>query len=131
MKKTKKAEASLKKRYFFKLLTNFLGLIINLFTQMIIPRGLGPKAYGDFNFLTHFFNQIIGFLDMGTSTAFYNKLSQRPKESGLVVFYIYFSLLASLITLLFVSICHLTSKYLSIGPDKPSFMYIWRLFGEF
>lgn len=130
MKKTKKAEASLKKRYFFKLLTNFLGLIINLFTQMIIPRGLGPKAYGDFNFLTHFFNQIIGFLDMGTSTAFYNKLSQRPKESGLVVFYIYFSLLASLITLLFVSICHLTSKYLSIWPGQAIFyVYLAAVWG--
>jgi len=41
---------SLKKRYFFKLFSNFSGMAISLVTQAIIPRGLGPKNYGDFNF---------------------------------------------------------------------------------
>ncbi len=121
---------SLQKRYIFKLLTNLLGLLINLFTQAIIPRGLGPKAYGDFNFLTNFFNQIIGFLDLGTSTAFYTKLSQRPKENGLVVFYLYFSALASGITLLFVLITHLSNSYLSIWPGQGIFyIYLAAIWG--
>lgn len=121
---------SLGKRYKYKLLTNLLGLLINLFTQAIIPRGLGPKAYGDFNFLTNFFNQIIGFLDMGTSTAFYTKLSQRPKENGLVVFYLYFSALASGITLLFVLATHLSNSYFSIWPGQGIFyIYLAAIWG--
>ncbi|NLF43477.1 MAG: lipopolysaccharide biosynthesis protein, partial [Bacteroidales bacterium] len=125
-----KHEDSLKKRYLFKLFANFLSLFISIFTQAIIPRGLGPKAYGDFNFLTNFFNQIIGFLDMGTSTAFYTKLSQRPKENGLVVFYLYFSALASGITLLFVLITHLSNSYLSIWPGQGIFyIYLAAIWG--
>src|SRR3990167_5814650 len=81
---------SLKKRYIYKLFANFFGLGISFITQAVILRGLGPKAYGDFNFLTNFFTQFVGFIDMGTSTAFYTKLSQRPKEASLVSFYQYF-----------------------------------------
>ena len=123
-------QSSLKKRYVYKLLTNLVALFINLITQAIIPRGLGPKAYGDFNFITNFFNQIIGFLDMGTSTAFYTKLSQRPKDTGLVIFYLYFSALASVITLLFVLISHFSSRYLSIWPGQGIFfIYLAAIWG--
>src|SRR3989304_3080640 len=83
-------EHSLKKRYFYKLFTNFLGLGVSLVTQTIVPRGLGPKSYGDFSFLSDYFNQFAGFFDMGTSIGFYTKLSQRPKEFKLVVFYFFF-----------------------------------------
>jgi len=123
-------EDSLNKRYVFKLSTNLIGLFINLITQAIIPRGLGPKAYGDFNFLTNFFSQIIGFLDMGTSTAFYTKLSQRSKETGLVIFYLYFSALASGITLLFVLISYLSSIYFNIWPGQEIFyIYLAAIWG--
>ncbi|NLW91135.1 MAG: oligosaccharide flippase family protein [Syntrophomonadaceae bacterium] len=116
--------SSLGRRYAFKLSTNLVGLFVNLITQAIIPRGLGPRAYGDFNFITNFFNQIIGFIDMGTSTAFYTKLSQRPREYGLVVFYLYFSILASIMTLLFVLIVHQTGQINSIWPGQTIF-YIY------
>jgi O-antigen/teichoic acid export membrane protein len=86
------AEDSLKKRYAYKLATNFIGLIFNLGMQIIIPRGLGVKAYGDFNFIVNFFQQIYNFFDTGTSTCFYTKLSQRQQDKGLVGFYLYFSI---------------------------------------
>ena len=94
---------SLKRRYIFKLVANIFGLIIGLATQAIIPRGLGPVAYGDFNFLTNFFQQVFGFFDMGTSTCFYTKLSQRQNDSGLVSFYLCFSGIISLVVLTFVA----------------------------
>lgn len=80
-------EDSLKKRYVFKLLTNLVGFFVSLFTQAMIPRGLGPKAYGDFSFLSNFFTQLVGFFDAGTSIAFYMKLSQRNKDIGIITFY--------------------------------------------
>ena len=99
---------SLKKRYLAKLAANLVGLGINLVTQAIIPRGLGPKAYGDFSFLSNFFTQIMGFLDMGTSIGFYTKLSQRQKDFGLVSFYLSFTGLFSFLLLMFVGCIHVT-----------------------
>ena len=43
-------EDSLKKRYLYKLGTKFIGFPIGLITAAIIPRGLGLRAYGDYNF---------------------------------------------------------------------------------
>lgn len=117
-------EDSLKKRYFFKFLANCVGILFNLVIQAIVPRRLGPGAYGDFSFLTSFFNQIVGFLDTGTSTCFYVKLSQRPKDFQLVSFYFRFIGIASLLVLGFVATAFLTTTYISIWP-KQSILYIY------
>lgn len=115
---------TLRKRYFYKLFTNLIGLLIGFGTAAIIPRGLGPKAYGDFNFLTNFFNQITGFLDMGTSIGFYTKLSQRQREFGLVSFYIYFSLIISVLVLFFVFVSNSISIHKTLWPDQQMF-FVW------
>lgn len=112
---------SLKKRYFYKLSTSLVGLAISMVTQTIIPRGLGPKAYGDFNFLTNFFTQVVGFLDMGTSTAFYTKLSRRQQESSLVSFYLYFVVIVALVAFGFVFLSIVTSIYTKLWPTQEIF----------
>lgn len=109
---------SLRKRYFFKLASGVLGIPLSLVSQAIIPRGLGPKSYGDFNFLTSFFSQFIGFFDGGTALGFYTKLSQRPKEQKLAAFYYFF---AGAITLaLIVSTCfiHFSGAYKKLFPGQ-------------
>lgn len=58
----------------------------------VIPRRLGPVLYGNFSFLTNFFQQLIDFLGLGTPYAFYTKLSQRPDEHKLLSFFLYISL---------------------------------------
>ena len=121
---------SLKKRYIFKLFANFFGLIIGMGTQAIIPRGLGPVAYGNFNFLTNFFQQVFGFLDCGSSVCFYTKLSQRQKDSGLVSFYFYFSLFISLVVLAFVVVAQASSIYPRVWPDQNIFyIYLAAIWG--
>jgi len=117
-------EDSLKKRYIYKLSTNLTSAVINFLTQAIIPRGLGPKAYGDFNFLNNFFSEFINFFDMGTSFAFYTKLSQRKRESGLVFFYLYFCGIIFLLVFGFVIITNFTSLYVKIWPMQQLF-YIY------
>ncbi len=79
--------SSLKKRYAAKLSTNLVGMIIGVLTQSIIPRGLGPTAYGDFSFLSNFFSQVLPLFTLGTDTAFYTKLCQRQDEFELLSFY--------------------------------------------
>ena len=98
--------ASLKKRYFFKLVSNIIGLGASGATQAIIPRGLGPQAYGDFSFLTSFFSLTVNNLEMGTFQGFYTKLSQRPQERTLVGFYFSFSAVMAALVFGFVMVAH-------------------------
>jgi len=85
-------EDSLNKRYAYSLFANIIGLAASMVTAVFIPRGLGPVSYGNFSFLTNFFQQLIVFLGLGTPNAFYTKLSQRSDEHKLISFYVYISL---------------------------------------
>jgi O-antigen/teichoic acid export membrane protein len=118
------ATDSLKKRYLAKLIANIFGLAIGLVTEAIIPRGLGPRAYGNFSFLSDFFTRIVGFLEIGTFTGFYTKLSQRQQDFGLVSFYISFAGLVSFLVFMFVVCVHVTGIYATLLPDQHLF-YIY------
>jgi O-antigen/teichoic acid export membrane protein len=112
---------SLHKRYFYKLATNLIGAAISLVALAIVPRGLGPQAYGDFNFLTSFFRQVVSFFDTGTSLCFYTKLSQRPLESALISFYLYFFIIVS--SIMFVLLLIAQSSQISplLWPNQTLF----------
>ena len=78
---------SLAKRYACKLLANCATIPVYLVMEALLPRALGPRAYGEFSFATNLFQQCMGFLDMGSSTCFYAALSRRQQELGLISFY--------------------------------------------
>ena len=80
-------KGSLRVRYLFKLFTNVIGIPISLITESLIPRGLGSKLYGDFSFISGFFQNFTSFIDFGSSNAFYDKISKRPNEELLRKFY--------------------------------------------
>ncbi|GAB4407491.1 MAG: lipopolysaccharide biosynthesis protein [Anaerolineae bacterium] len=117
-------EDSLKKRYLYKLSTNLIGLVVGLVTESIIPRGLGPVAYGNFNFLSNFFTQVVSFFDAGTSTAFYTKLSQRPTDAGLLRFYWGFTELLGLTVCLGVGIAFSLGLESWLWPEQTT-LFIW------
>ena len=124
--------SSLPRRFFYKLTTNLVGLAIGLITQAIVPRALGPKLYGDFNFLTEFFNKGIGFLEMGTSSYFFTKVSQRPDDTKLLGIYSIFVGLVSCSTILFVVTANLTKVNAALWPgQQPIFVYMASIFGIF
>ena len=87
------ATPTLARRYVFKLLANVASVPVYLAMEAILPRALGPRMYGNYSFATNLFQQLSGFLDMGTSTCFYNALSRRQEECGLIAFYLRVSLL--------------------------------------
>lgn len=82
------ATPTLARRYIFKLLANIASVPVYLVMEAILPRALGPQMYGNYSFATNVFQQFTGFLDMGTSTCFYNALSRRQREAGLIAFYL-------------------------------------------
>jgi len=100
------------------LITNLVGLVVGLGTQSIVPRALGPAAYGDFSFLTGFFQQVVGFLNLNSSTAFFTRLSQRQQDRGLVTFYLYFLLLLGALMSILVVFCFATDLQHVIWPGQ-------------
>ena len=110
---------TLARRYAFKLLANVASVPVYLAMEAILPRALGPRMYGNYSFATNLFQQLSGFLDMGTSTCFYNALSRRQNETGLVGFYLRVSLLVALISLL-AALCMLIPPVGEVlMPDVP------------
>ena len=99
-------------------------MAVNFITTMLIPRGLGPEIYGNFEFISSFFTRVVNFLNMGSSTAFYTKLSQRPREFGLVSFYLKFCGLMVFFLFLIVIVSHLLNIYTFLWPDQ-SLTYIY------
>jgi O-antigen/teichoic acid export membrane protein len=85
------------RQYASKLAGNVVSLVAGMVVLGLVPRTLGPESYGRYEFLTSFFLQVKGYFDAGTSTCFYTRLSQRPGDAGLVVFYRKWFLSASLL----------------------------------
>ncbi|MCR4667693.1 MAG: lipopolysaccharide biosynthesis protein [Desulfovibrio sp.] len=92
-----KTTPPLAQRYLFKLLANLAAVPVYLIMEALLPRALGPAMYGNYSFATTLFQQLFGFLDMGTSTCFYNALSRRQEESGLIAFYMRLTIAIALV----------------------------------
>lgn len=121
---------SLKKRYAIKLLANIVFGIVNALMVAIIPKTLGPVAYGQFNFLQQFYNQFISFIDANSSTAFFTKLSANNNRKELIVFYFFASLVLFSIALFFTFLVNILSGTDLIFPDiKFSNVYLGMIFG--
>lgn len=120
---------SLKKRFSYKLGTNFVGLIVSLVVAGIVPRGLGPADYGNFSFLTDFFARVFNFFDTGTSTAFYTKLSKHPNRQNIIRFYWIYVGIVIISVLLFTIILFFTTFKIVVWPDqKELFIFLAFLF---
>ena len=79
---------SLGRRYLSKLFSNVATIPLFFVLEAVLPRALGPAAYGNYNFSTTLFLNFTNFLDMGTSTCLNTALAKRPGEFGLAAFYL-------------------------------------------
>lgn len=125
-------EHSLKKRYSIKLFANIISGIIGAIIVAIVPKALGPVAYGQFVYLQEFFMKVIGFLDMGSSIAFFTKLSARADRKELITFYFLYSfvVLGLIVGFIFAVNTFGYSEY--ILPDIPNeYIYFGLFFGFF
>lgn len=84
-----------------------------IFVQIsLVPRALGPQAYGNFEFLVTFFQQFIEFIDVGTSVFFFNKLSHRNADTGLIRVY------AEFVALVFLAMSCVLIVIVSLGWEQ-------------
>lgn len=116
------ATPTLARRYAWKLLANVASVPIHLAMEALLPRALGPQAYGAYTFSTSLFQQLAGFLDMGTSTCFYNALSRRQGEGGLLSFYLRVALAVAGISLAAALLLQWDAVGAVLLPDVPAWM---------
>ena len=111
---------SLKKRYIAKLIANILGLLIAVVISALVPRALGPKNYGDFEYLTNFFTQALPLVTFSTILAFYTKLSQRPREFGITSYYGRIVVFGFVLILIFIILAEFSGISSEIWPSQVS-----------
>ena len=125
-------EDSLKKRYSFKLFASIISGIIGAILIAIVPNALGPVAYGQFVYLQDFFMKIIGFLDMGSSIAFFTKLSARHTRKELITFYFLYSLLVLFVVSIFILTVKSFGYTDALLPNIPNeYIFMGLFFGFF
>ena len=123
-------EHSLKKRYAIKLLANIINGVINAILVAIVPKALGPVAYGQFTFIQNFFIKAIGFLDMGSSLAFFTKLSANQERKELILFYFLYAIFVLLTIALFVYVIEIFGYTKNLFPDIPNqYIFMGLFFG--
>jgi O-antigen/teichoic acid export membrane protein len=111
-------EGSLKQRYLFKFFANLFNVLISFIMFSLVSRTLGPKIFGDYNFLVSFFVGIIAFFEMSTSACFYTKLSKRQGDTGLISFYFIFVAVVSALIISALSLSFVTLLYRIIWPGQ-------------
>ena len=95
---------SLNQRTLYKILTNLVNLFFSFGIAMIVPRVLGPYSYGNFEFITSVFRELIPFFTLGTGYCYYVKISQRQNELELIGFYRNFLMLILIIMSLAITL---------------------------
>ena len=78
---------SIRSRFTFSLGANMLKAVLGFLTGMLVARGLGPDQYGKMMFLLATFTALRQLLDVGSSTAFFTFLSQRPRSKRFVAWF--------------------------------------------
>jgi O-antigen/teichoic acid export membrane protein len=125
-------EDSLKKRYSFKLFASIISGVIGAILIAIVPKALGPMAYGQFVYLQDFFMKLIGFLDMGSSIAFFTKLSARHTRKELITFYFLYSMVVLVLVFLFITVLYNLNLTHYLLPNIPSeYIHMGLFFGFF
>lgn len=123
---------TLKKRYIVKLLANIVSAVIGAVIVAVVPKALGPIAYGQFIYLQNFFIQVIGFLEMSSSLAFFTKLSARRDRKELIGFYFLFTLWILIILLCSIVIFDKLDYLDNLIPDiEIKYIYLGLFFGFF
>ncbi|MDR3175646.1 MAG: lipopolysaccharide biosynthesis protein [Desulfovibrio sp.] len=115
---------SLGKRYLFKLASNIASIPLYLVMEAVLPRALGPSAYGHFGFSTAIFQNFTNFLDLGTSTCLTTALAKRPGEFGLGAFYLRISACVFILCMAAALAMHLPGAGEALMPGLPLWLAV-------
>jgi O-antigen/teichoic acid export membrane protein len=75
---------SIRGRFFFTVGANVFRGLLSFITGMLLARLLGPESFGSMAFLLGTFMGVLKLLDMGSSSAFFTFMSQKPRSKRFV-----------------------------------------------
>ena len=78
---------SIRTRFAFTVIASLFRGLLGFITGMLLARWMGPDVYGDMAFLLGTFLGIRQLMDMGSSSAFFTFMSQRPRSKRFVLSY--------------------------------------------
>lgn len=116
---------SLRRRYAATLLTQFIQLIATLVTSGIVPRALGPAAFGTYNFLLNTASTIRSFLDPSANQAFFTFSSQEKQSGGLTKTYALLLLLQIIIVFSLIGILAFLQSTNLLWPHQALDQILW------
>jgi O-antigen/teichoic acid export membrane protein len=94
-----------------KLFSSVISGITGIIIVALVPKAIGPVAFGQFVYLQQFFMNVINFLDASSSIAFFTKLSANPERKVLITFYSVYSFFIFLILIF----CFLFFEFLGLN----------------
>ena len=109
---------SLKERFFMKSGTGVVQFVLSFITIGMLPRALGVEMYGNYGFITTFFNNIVKFLKFGVPTAYYVKISKKPEEKTIIGFYMYYLIMIILLVAFLVASVYMTGLEEVVWPNQ-------------
>src|SRR5213594_1815419 len=112
------AEDSFPKKFTYKLAANLVGVFLSFFQAGLVSRALGPRSYGDYNFLFNFFNQFVAVVEMRSATFLYTSISRNRAKTVIVGVYSYVALAISVVTVLFPAAAIALGLASAIWPDQ-------------
>src|SRR6185503_18435162 len=115
---------SFPKRFIYKFAANLVGVVLSFFQAGLVSRALGPRSYGDYNFLIYFFNQFVAFLEMRSSTFLYTSISRNRARTVIAAVYFYVAIVISLVTVLFPLASIALGVQSTIWPDQNGLIII-------
>lgn len=116
---------SLRRRYAATLLTQFIQLIATIVTSGIVPRALGPAAFGNYNFLLNTASTIRSFLDPSANQAFFTFSSQERKSGALTKTYALLLLFQIIIVFSLISILAFLHATNLLWPHQAVDQILW------
>ena len=119
--------SSVKIRIFTSVMGNILRGGLNFFSILVIARGLGPESYGEFAFLLGSFSAIRALLDMGTTSAFFTFMSQKPRNIQFVLIYLTWQLFLFSLSLLIIGLVFPDNwiDWIWVGSDKSTVLLVF------
>src|SRR5215831_18353752 len=117
-------EDSFPKRFIYKFGANLVGVMLSFFQAGLVSRGLGPRNYGDYNFLINSFNQFIAFLEMRSATFLYTSISRNRAKTNIAAVYFYVALAISCVTVLLPLIAITLGMQNAIWPGQDALVIV-------
>lgn len=86
-----------KNRYIVKVASSIVIAALNIVIQLILPRAFSIEEFGYYSYNLNVFTSVVVMLNLSASDAMVSKFSKRNQEIGLVLFYLKYYAIVSII----------------------------------